>query len=163
MGVHEQAIGATDEWYTPERVFVAMGATFDFDPCGGPDNCPATRYCRTVNRERDGLRSGWHGFVWLNPPFGGRNALGPWLYKFARHGNGVVLTPDRTSAPWWQAFAQRADAALFVAPKLRFIGADGREGRSPAQGTTLMAIGAQGVTALRRAEVAGLGLLMGRI
>jgi hypothetical protein len=38
----------------------------------------------------------------MNPPFGGRNGLAPWLDKFFANGNGIALTPDRTSAPWWQ-------------------------------------------------------------
>ena len=99
-----------------------------------------------------GLGTAWDGFVWMNPPFGGRNGIVPWLEKFFAHGNGVALTPDRTSAPWWQEFAPRADLILFVGKKLKFIaGFDdpeakppivrGQPGRSPAQGTCLMAAG----------------------
>ena len=40
------------------------------------------------------------------------------------------------------------------------IGADGREGKSPAQGTTLMAKGAWGCAALSRAAHVGLGVFM---
>lgn len=102
----------------------------------------------------------WKGFAWCNPPFGGRNGLVPWLDKFIRHGDGIALVPDRTSAPWWQVAAPKMDALLFVAPKIRFIGPGGKEGRSPAQGTTLMALGSRGVRALRRARKCGLGVLV---
>ena len=31
MALHEQSVGATDEWYTPPRVFDALGCSFDLD------------------------------------------------------------------------------------------------------------------------------------
>lgn len=105
------------------------------------------------------LSAEWSGFVWMNPPFGGRNALVPWLDKFFSHRNGVALVPDRTSAPWWQRFAPQADLILFVAPKLKFIGADGRPGTSPAQGTCLFASGRRAHEPLWRAASEGLGVL----
>jgi len=159
MALHEQCVGATDEWYTPPHVFEAMGVTFDMDVASpGREGVPWIP--ATMHITGNSLRHHWHGFVWMNPPFGGRNALVPWLAKFFAHGNGVALVPDRTSAPWWQDFAPRADALLFVAPKLKFIGADGQPGKSPAQGTTLMAAGQRGVAALRTAAANGLGLML---
>lgn len=91
----------------------------------------------------------------MNPPFGGRNKLLPWLNKFIEHGNGICLVPDRTSAPWWQLTTPYMDLILFVSPKIKFIGADGKPGKSPAQGTCLMSIGSRGNEALRRAECLG--------
>lgn len=96
----------------------------------------------------------------MNPPFGGRNGLYPWLEKFFEHGDGVALVPDRTSAPWWQDYAPRADLLLFVRKKLKFIGQDGQPGMSPAQGTTLLAVGPRGEQALRRAAAKALGLIL---
>lgn len=158
MALHEQCVGATDEWYTPAHVFEALGETFDHDPCGGPLTCPASLWSRSIGYA-DGLKTEWRGFVWMNPPFGARNGLVPWLEKFFAHGDGVALVPDRTSAPWWQQFAPRADLALFVSPKLKFIDAAGSPGASPAQGTTLLAAGPRAVVALRRAAANGLGCL----
>lgn len=102
-------------------------------------------------------------FLWNNPPFGGRNGLVPWLDRFFGHGNGIALTPDRTSAPWWQDANRRADATLFVAGKIRFERPDGSVGKSPGTGTTLFASGDRAVTALVRAEAFGLGAVMRRI
>lgn len=158
MALHEQAVGKTDEWYTPPYVFEAMGAEFDLDVAYPRDAFPNT-YSRELIVSGS-LEIAWHGFVWMNPPFGGRNGITPWLTKFFKHGNGVALTPDRTSAPWWQGAAARADCILFVSPKIKFIGADGLAGRSPAQGTTLMAVGKLGEQALRNAERASLGILL---
>lgn len=153
--------GRSDEWYTPKYIFDAMGATFDLDVASPPGDpristaVPAKSYLYA-----ESLLVNWFGFVWMNPPFGGRNGLVPWLDKFFAHGNGVALTPDRTSAPWWQSAAQRADAVLFINGKVRFIRPDGTEGKSPGDGTTLFAAGERGVDALENAAIAGLGMLM---
>lgn len=157
MALHEQSVGRTDEWYTPAHVFDALGTSFDVDVASpGAEIVPWIPAARHVTR-RDA--PDWRGFVWMNPPFGARNGLLPWLDWFAEHGNGIALTPDRTSTPWWQWIARRAEAVLFVCPKLKFIGADGKPGRSPAQGTTLISIGERGCAALRRAAARDLGFL----
>ena len=150
-------IGASDEWYTPKYVFDALGAQFDLDvaaPFEGPLHtpCGGWLYDRSLEHE-------WKGFIWMNPPFGGRNGIVPWTDKFFAHGNGVALTPDRTSAPWWQAAARRADAVLFVSGKIRFIKPDGTVGKHPGTGTTLFAVGQKGIDALTHAGAAGLGWL----
>ncbi len=159
MALHEQASGKTDEWYTPPHVFKAMAMQFDMDPSHPGLDVVNWIPANDVLSSR-GLEMPWSGLVWMNPPFGGRNAIAPWLERFFAHGCGVALTPDRTSAPWWQDAARQADAILFVRSKIRFIGQDGKPGKSPAQGTTLMAKGGLAVDALRNAERAGLGYLM---
>lgn len=153
MSQWEPSIGATDEWYTPAYIFEALGCFFDLDvaaPVGGPKHVP----CLTYYYER-GLERDWHGVVWANPPFGGRNGLEPWLDKFARHGNGIALTPDRTSAPWFQRMAAQADAILFLSPKVKFERPDGSLGNSPGTGTALFAMGDEGVAALTRGRRLG--------
>lgn len=158
MALHEQCIGATDEWYTPSYVFDTFGCRFGMDVSSPGQHVtpwiPADTFITQGSLEAE-----WDGFVWMNPPFGGRNALVPWLEKFFSHGNGIALVPDRTSAPWWQQFAPRADLTMFVAKKIKFIGADGKPGDSPAQGTSLFAAGSEAVNALCNARTAGLGSL----
>lgn len=158
MALHEQCIGATDEWYTPPHVFKALGCTFDMDVA--TTNPPVSWVPTSRHLWANSLECDWSGFVWMNPPFGGRNGLVPWLEKFFAHGNGIALVPDRTSAPWWQKFAPMSDAVLFVSPKLKFIGADGKPGTSPAQGTSLFAAGERAIDALNLAQARGLGLLV---
>lgn len=153
---HWETSGASDEWYTPAFVFDALGCEFDLDvaaPNGGGDCVPAK-----LRYSRRGLTDEWFGFVWMNPPFGGRNSLAPWLTKFFDHGNGIALTPDRTSAPWFQEAWQRADLAMFTR-KIRFLRPDGTEGKSPSNGTTLWAAGDRAEAALRTAVDRGLGIL----
>ena len=153
MSSWEPCTGGSDEWYTPAYIFAALGESFDLDaaapPQGGP-HVPAHRWF-----SHGGLERQWSGFVWLNPPFGGRNGLAPWLGKFFDHSNGIALTPDRTSAPWWQDAADRADAMLLMRGKPRFIRPDGSEGKSPGSGVTLWAAGPRAVAALSRAESLG--------
>lgn len=148
--------GASDEWYTPAYVFEALGERFDLDVAAPvePTHVPAKFWLSS-----NGLEAPWgHSFVWMNPPFGGRNALAPWLDKFFAHGNGIALTPDRTSAPWfWDAWS-RADRVLFTR-KIRFLRPDGTEGVSPSNGTALWAAGERAAAALDRAASSGLGIL----
>ena len=158
MSIWEPCIGASDEWYTPAYIFEALGVTFDLDvaapPSGGPHVPAANWICE------HSLTVPWRGFVWMNPPFGGRNGLVPWLDRFFVHGNGIALTPDRTSAPWWLSAARRADALLMIDGKVKFIRPDGSVGKSPGTGTTLFAKGHDGVQALLRAHRAKLGIMM---
>lgn len=153
-----ESTGRSDEWYTPKRIFDALGCRFDLDvaaPSGRRTHVPARAFIAA-----DSLDASWAGFIWMNPPFGGRNGLVPWLDKFFEHRDGIALTPDRTSAPWWQSAASKADAILFVSGKVKFERPDGSVGRSPSTGTTLFAAGQQGTHALAAARRAGLGLML---
>lgn len=156
MSAWEQSVGASDEWYTPEYIFDALGLTFDLDVASPPRHTHVPCRARLTS---GGLDTEWRGLVWMNPPFGGRNGLVPWLDKFFAHGNGIALTPDRTSAPWWQAAARNADAILFIDGKVKFERPDGSVGKQPGTGTTLMSTGPLAFAALRRAQIQGLGFL----
>jgi hypothetical protein len=149
--------GKSNDWHTPRSVFAALGCHFDLDvsaPLEGPLHTPCAAWFGRAALERP-----WSGFVWMNPPFGGRNGLAPWLTKFFDHGNGIALTPDRTSAPWFREAWARTDAVLFTAGKTRFLLRDGAEAGCPAFGTALWASGERGAVALRSAAAKGFGLL----
>lgn len=159
-----ETAGASDEWYTPAYIFEALGCTFDMDvaaPLWPKETGHKTHVPAKVFVAYESLSTNWSGFVWMNSPFGGRNGLTPWLDKFFAHGNGIALTPDRTSAPWWQDAARKADSVLFIAGKVKFERPDGSIGKSPSNGTTLFAVGERGREALRTASVRGLGFLAG--
>lgn len=153
-----EATGKSDEWYTPKYIFDSLGCEFDQDVAA-----PVNRvYCHVPALDfitEKSLIEPWKGFVWMNPPFGGRNGIMDWLNKIALHGDGIALTPDRTSAPWWQKAAQQADCVLFVAGKIKFIKPDGSLGKQPGTGTTLFGYGVNAIQALERAEDKDLGLL----
>jgi len=151
--------GESDDWFTPAYVFEALCERFDLDvaaPPGGPRHVP----CEAWYSERS-LGRPWHGFVWMNPPFGHQAEKRRWLTRFFEHGNGIALMPDRTSAPWFQDFAPRADALLWVSPKIKFERPDGSIGKSPGTGTVLMAAGERAVRAFYRASSLGMITLPG--
>lgn len=157
MGTHESK-GVSDEWYTPKYIFDALECRFDLDVSSPVDrefcHVPANNFIT-----EDSLNKQWNGFVWMNAPFGHQKDKFNWLNKFISHANGISLTPDRTSAPWWQYTAKNTQAVLFVDGKIKFIRPNGTVGESPGNGTTLFAIGAKAIEALRKAEKNGLGKL----
>jgi len=157
MSAWERCVGATDERRTPAYIFEALGVEFDLDvaaPAEGPRHVPAHGWI-----SRDSLAKDWYGFIWMNPPFGPRNVLRPWLEKFIAHGDGLALVPDRTSAPWFQEAAAKMDAILFLSPKVQFERADGSRGKSPGTGTALLAKGKRANDALVNASRLGLLVL----
>jgi len=155
MGIHEK-IGKSDEWYTPKYIFDALNTTFDLDVASPKQktHVPAINFIT-----ENSLETEWNGFVWCNPPFGGRNGILPWAEKFIDHRNGLMLTPDRTSCPWWQYLASNCEYVLFVKGKIKFQKPDGTTGNSPANGTTIFSLGGKGLHSLLNAEKSGLGCL----
>ena len=164
--------GASNEWYTPRYIFDALGENFDLDVAAPLEatHVPCNTWI-SFRADEEGAhhpyptKAPWtteqntRPFIWCNPPFGGRNGIVPWLDKFFAHGHGIALTPDRTSATWWQDAARKADATLFIHGKVKFERPDGSVGKAPSNGTTLFAAGPRGVSALRRAAPT-LGILM---
>lgn len=154
--------GESDEWYTPKYIFDALQCQFDIDVAAPKDitkiHVPAKEFITENSISRI-----WDGFVWMNPPFGGRNSKGVWLDKMSIHGNGIALTPDRSSAPWWQKAAKECDALLMIEGKIKFIKPDGTTGDSPSTGTTLFAYGKKAVEAIILAQKANLGVAFVKI
>jgi hypothetical protein len=112
MTSHQRPIrGATDVWLTPPDIIEAVGP-FDLDPCaaiGQPWRTATTQY----TRDDDGLAQPWHGFTWVNPPFGPDAET--WMLRLAEHGNGIGLVAARTETRWFvNAVWKRADAVLFL-------------------------------------------------
>ena len=81
---------------TPEWVYKSLGL-FDLDPCAGEKTNIAN-----VNwwdgRGENGLQMEWNGFVWCNPPFSQKEL---WAERMIKHGNGILILPERGSAPWF--------------------------------------------------------------
>ena len=155
MAEHEPSVGKTSEWYTPRYIFEALGLTFDLDPASagrGRDCVPARKI---YTKEDDGLHQSWHGLVFLNPPFGGRNGHVPWLVKFFDHGNGIAICRAYTSSAWFhEHVVPWAELLCFPRGKTKFIRPDGSVGKAPGHGVVVIGMGAVATTALRRS---GLG------
>lgn len=154
---------STIDWWTPPEIFGAMGwPRFDLDVCSpGPDIVDWIPAARHLTEKEDGLSSSWSGFVWMNAPYGERHGIQRWVARFIEHGDGVALVPDFTSTDWWQRLAAAADAVLFVRPKIQFL--PKRVAATNTLGSTLVAIGDQGVTALQHAERNGRGVCLRRL
>jgi hypothetical protein len=148
----------TAEWFTPKYIFDNLGCEFDLDPASPGQKIvpwiPAHHHYTSHGLERE-----WFGFVWLNPPYG-RNVLPLWLEKFARHGNGIALVPERTSTAWWQDLVALADLILCVNKKIPFVTHAGEQRTAFPIGRTLVAIGEEGVAGLLTAHRNGLGILL---
>lgn len=156
---HWEGPGKSDEYYTPKYVFDALGCRFDMDVAA-----PVERQFVSTPTDHfiteDSLNAEWNGFIWMNPPFGGRNGISLWLEKLGGHGSGIALTPDLTSAPWWQDAVKASSCVLFVAGKIKFVRPDGTTAGSPSNGTTLIGYGNRAVANLKFAENQGLGKVM---
>ncbi|PUB87056.1 MAG: adenine methyltransferase [gamma proteobacterium symbiont of Ctena orbiculata] len=154
MAEHENSIGASDDWYTPPDMLDALGEVFDLDPCspGAGHWVPAKS---VYTKQDNGLEQPWHGFVWMNPPFGGRNGHVPWLRKFLEHADGIAVVRAYTSAGWFHDWAVHADAMLFPRGKTKFVRPDGSIGTAPGHGVVLLGMGQRAKSALRNS---GLGL-----
>lgn len=150
--MHDNKLGESDEWYTPPEIFKALDTEFDLDPCssGGRDFVPA--YNRFI-KEDNGLIQPWEGFVFMNPPFGGRNGHVPWLEKFIEHGKGIAIVRAYTSSKWFHDHAVKADYLLFPRGKTKFIRPDGSIGKSPGHGIVLLGMGQKAGIVLIRSEL----------
>lgn len=148
MVVHERAVGATVEWFTPSSLFVALGLSFDMDPASGEGDVVPARM--KVRRPYDGLTAEWSGRVWLNPPYG--PSAVPFIERMVNHANGILLVAARTETRWFQKAASAADVVCFLRDRLHFVRADGYQARS-SHASVLMAWGPASVDAVRRANL----------
>lgn len=82
-----------------------------------------------------------------------RTASSPSLHGF-RHGNGIALDADRTSALWFQEVWHLPELVLFAFPR-----PDESEGKPPSNGTALLPVGSDGSITLKRAALAEAGIL----
>lgn len=104
----------TDEWPTPQELFVGLDAEFKFtlDPCCTPE----TAKCRAFfTKKEDGLSRPWGSHtVFMNPPYG--RGIGDWMrkaYEESQAGATVVcLVPSRTDTAWWHDYAMKGEIRL---------------------------------------------------
>jgi len=102
---------------TPKYITEALGP-FDLDPCAGLDTFIANINLWDGNGE-DGLTSEWSGFVWCNPPFSQKEI---WAEKMLKHDNGIMVLPERGSAPWFGPLSEKLGRYFVMGKKINFIG-----------------------------------------
>jgi hypothetical protein len=102
---------------TPECIHDSLGI-IDLDPCAWVSGRIATvNYA--IERGENGLELPWNGFVFCNPPF---SQKGKWIEKMIGHGNGILILPERGSAPWFGPLATAAGKYWVMGRKINFIG-----------------------------------------
>lgn len=102
---------------TPPWVYTTLGA-IDLDPCAGV----GTQIGKTnwmIEAGENGLEREWFGFVYCNPPFSQKEL---WAEKMISHGNGILILPERGSAPWFGPLAEAAGSYWVMGKKINFIG-----------------------------------------
>ena len=102
---------------TPPEIYLSLGH-IDLDPCAGVDTIIGTTNYE-IDRGYDGLLLPWWGFVYCNPPFSQKEV---WGKKMVEHGNGILILPERGSAPWFGPLAIAAGKYFVMGKKINFIG-----------------------------------------
>ncbi len=102
---------------TPEWVWSALGY-IDLDPCAGLGTAIGDTNWRIESKEC-GLEKDWFGFVYCNPPFSQKEQ---WAEKMISHGNGILILPERGSAPWFGPLAAAAKCYWVMGKKINFVG-----------------------------------------
>lgn len=166
MSHWELSEGLTDEYFTPPEVFMALDCgKFKMDVAAPMD--PASAFVDAeIYLHAAGLEVDWIGFIWCNPPYGKKGSKLPWVEKTIRHGDGLLLMPDRTSADWWQVAARKCADFLTAYNKIKFkgpygaipIGKKGKPIDAPGTGNTIFAFGERAVEAVRKAEENNFGM-----
>lgn len=106
-----------DKLQTPAWVYSRLGQ-IDLDPCAGKDTCIGGVNW-AIERGENGLEREWFGFVFCNPPFSQKEQ---WAAKMQEHGTGILLLPERGSAPWFGPLAENAGHYWVMGQKINFVG-----------------------------------------
>ncbi len=86
--------------------------------------------------------------MFCNPPFSQKQA---WIDRMAEHGNGILLLPERGSAPWFGPLAMQAQYYWVMGRKINFVGGPS----SNNMGSVLFCFGAKAFWRVHRAGLPG--------
>lgn len=109
---------SNDKLQTPDFIINAIGGKFDLDPCAGINTSIGIKNI-CDDRGECGLKEKWDGLVFCNPPFSQKEL---WIKKMIEHGNGILLLPERGSAPWFGSLAKDCGQYFVLGKKINFIG-----------------------------------------
>jgi hypothetical protein len=152
---NEKSVAGTDIWLTPPHILDALGE-FDLDPCASVDR-PWDTAKHHFTIEDDGLAQEWFGKVWMNPPYG--KALGTWLHRLSKHGNGIALVFARTET---RAFfrgvweSPTATGIMFLRSRLKFHRPDGTIAGTAGSPSCLISYGDESFRTLQDCNLDGI-------
>jgi len=120
---HESTYNESKEWYTPKRIFKALGIDFDLDPCSpGQDIVSWIPAKIHLTIRDDGLTTKWFGNVFMNPPYGMDTPK--WMRRLSKHGNGIALVFARPDTRWFHDYIPLAEAICFIKGRIHFVPAE---------------------------------------
>jgi len=131
---------------TPPWVYESLGV-IDLDPCAG-ENTVIGIDNFAIEYNLDGLALPWHGFTYCNPPFSQKEI---WIERAFEHYNGILLLPERGSAPWFGPLAERCGHYFVMGQKINFIGGPS----SNNLGSVLFPIGEEAIQRIRKSGLPG--------
>ena len=116
----------SDEWETPDYIYDALDAEFEFtlDACATRENHKHFIY---YSIEDDGLAHSWAGArVFCNPPY---SEISKWVEKAFRETRNdntlvVMLIPSRTDTKYFHNFIYQRAEIRFVKGRVKFGGKD---------------------------------------
>lgn len=136
-----------DKLKTPLPIINALGGRFDLDPCAGIDtNIGYINICD--DKGGCGLSIKWDGLVFCNPPFSKKQL---WINKMIEHRNGILLLPERGSAPWFGELANECGKYFVLGKKINFIGGQS----SNNVGSVLFPFGDEALIRIRKSLLPG--------
>jgi phage N-6-adenine-methyltransferase len=124
---HAGNASTNQEWETPAALLEALCAVFgrfDLDPCAPRKSRARVKARMHWTDEDDGLALGWHGTVFVNPPYG--RALARWVAKAHREVQDgraklvVALLPARPDTTYWHHHIAGRAAVYFLRGRLKF-------------------------------------------
>jgi hypothetical protein len=131
---------------TPNYITDALGK-IDLDPCAG-EFTKIGIVNWWIGRGEDGLLNPWHGFVFCNPPFSQKKI---WIEKMIEHNNGVLLLPERGSAPWFGPLAKSCGHYFVMGKKINFNGGSS----SNNLGSVLFLFGSESLDRIKKCGLPG--------
>ena len=135
-----------DKLKTPKWVYEALGE-FDLDPCASKETFIAKQNY-ALERGDNGLKLEWNGFVWCNPPFSEKQL---WIDRMIQHNNGILLLPERGSAPWFGPLAEKSGFYFVMGKKINFEGGSS----SNNIGSVLFCFGVEAIERIHRSGLPG--------
>lgn len=138
-----------DEWYTPREIIAAarmvMG-DIDLDPASCAEAQERICAARYLTKEDDALRDdlGWHGRVWLNPPYSMpliKQFVAKLIdqYEIGNISQAIILTNNSSDTSWFHDLLSRYPAC-FTKGRVQFWRADSTT-FGARQGQTLFYLG----------------------
>lgn len=145
---HVARNAGNNEWYTPNAYIEAARKVLpviDLDPATSPIANQTVKAKKIFTVDDDGLKHGWRGNVWMNPPYAS-DLIGQFAAKLAQHFacgevvQAIVLVNNATETGWFQLLAEQASAICFPKSRVRFLDPEGNPG-APLQGQALLYLG----------------------